>query len=126
MGRPGMTGMPWVEPTTNWRRNWMIIEKHRTDHRPVQNRARAWRLMLGSALLSCVPLAAPFPAHAETLMDAVESAYATNPTLVEQRYRQKSTNETYVQTRGQYGPTVSITGTLDSSTTDRMSRGWKA
>jgi len=55
--------------------------------------------------------AAAWPAgllHAETLMDAVEAAYATNPTLVEQRYRQKSTNETYVQTRAQYGPTLSL------------------
>jgi len=51
------------------------------------------------------------PAMAETLMDAVESAYANNPTLVAQRYRQKSTNENYVQTRGQYGPTVSVSAT---------------
>ncbi|KQX22744.1 MULTISPECIES: TolC family outer membrane protein [unclassified Sphingomonas] len=85
----------------------MIIEKHRTDHRQIQNRARAWRLMLGSALLLC---ASP-PVHAETLMDAVEAAYARNPTLVEQRYRQKSVNENYVQTRGQYGPTLSLNAT---------------
>ncbi|ABQ70353.1 type I secretion outer membrane protein, TolC family [Rhizorhabdus wittichii RW1] len=102
-----MTGMPRVEPSANWRRIRMIFEKQRTDHRPAHLRARARRLMLGSVLLACLP---SLPAHAETLMDAVESAYATNPTLVEQRYRQKSTNETYVQTRGQYGPTVSITG----------------
>lgn len=44
-------------------------------------------------------------------MDAVDAAYATNPTLTESRYRQKATNETYVQTRGQYGPTVALNGT---------------
>ncbi|WP_066968190.1 TolC family outer membrane protein [Rhizorhabdus dicambivorans] len=48
------------------------------------------------------------PATAETLMDAVEAAYARNPALVEQRYRQKGTNEQYVQTRAQYGPSISI------------------
>jgi outer membrane protein/S-layer protein transport system outer membrane protein len=62
--------------------------------------------VLGLALANCSSALS-----AETLMDAVESAYATNPTLVEQRFRQKATNETYVQTRGQYGPTVSVTAT---------------
>jgi outer membrane protein len=106
-----MKGMPWVEPSANWRHFWMIFETHRIDHRPVQRRARAWRLMLGSAICLC----AQPPAHAETLMDAVEAAYLSNPTLVEQRYRQKSTNETYVQTRGQYGPTVSVSATATYS-----------
>ena len=51
----------------------------------------------------------PAPAPPETLMDAVNAAYDNNPTLAEQRYRQKSTNESYVQTRAQYGPSVSAT-----------------
>ncbi|WP_340316750.1 TolC family outer membrane protein [Rhizorhabdus argentea] len=68
-------------------------------------------LMFGAAFL----LHAAVPASAETLMDAVEAAYGNNPTLVAQRYRQKSTNENYVQTRAQYGPTVSLqaAGTYD-------------
>ncbi len=42
-------------------------------------------------------------------MDAVDAAYGTNPTLVQQRYRQQSTNESFVQTRAQYGPSLSLT-----------------
>ena len=56
-------------------------------------------------------LVASAAGQAETLIDAVNAAYATNPTLTESRYRQKSTNETYVQTRGQYGPTIALNGT---------------
>lgn len=55
--------------------------------------------------------AAPSGAATETLMDAVEAAYANNPTLAQQRFRQMSTNENYVQTRSQYGPTLSASTT---------------
>ena len=44
--------------------------------------------------------------HAETLADAVASAYDRNPQLVQQRYLQKARDESYVQARAQYGPTV--------------------
>lgn len=64
-------------------------------------------------------LGASGAAAAETLMDAVEAAYANNPTLVEQRYRQKSTNESYVQARAQYGPTLSIGATARYDYSDR-------
>lgn len=66
---------------------------------------------MAGSLLGLTFATAPSIAMAETLMDAVEAAYATNPTLVEQRFRQKSTNEAYVQTRGQYGPTISVSAT---------------
>jgi outer membrane protein/S-layer protein transport system outer membrane protein len=89
--------------------NWMILIRQRSTRRFPQAAGRT-RLMAGSLLgLSLATCASPV--SAETLMDAVESAYATNPTLVEQRFRQKATNESYVQTRGQYGPTVSLTAT---------------
>ena len=45
-------------------------------------------------------------ARGESLKDALALAYAHNPTLVAQRYTQKSIDENYVQTRAQYGPTL--------------------
>ena len=44
--------------------------------------------------------------HAETLADAVASAYDRDPQLVQQRYLQKARDESYVQARAQYGPNV--------------------
>lgn len=79
---------------------WMIFDIDPT----IAHRSRLTPLLLCASVLCLAP-----PARAETLMDAVEAAYANNPTLVAQRYRQQSTNETYVQTRAQYGPTVSVT-----------------
>jgi outer membrane protein len=75
------------------------------DHKGVSRLSGHRLLLLGAAAL----MAAPVPAAAETLMDAVAAAYAGNPTLVAQRYRQKSINENYVQTRAQYGPSLSVT-----------------
>ena len=43
---------------------------------------------------------------AETLADAIASAYDRNPQLVQERYLQKARDEGYVQARAQYGPTV--------------------
>jgi TolC family type I secretion outer membrane protein len=47
--------------------------------------------------------------RAESLADALALAYANNPTLVAQRYTQKTIDENYVQTRSQYGPTLNST-----------------
>lgn len=55
-----------------------------------------------AALALCVPAAT----SAETLADAIASAYDRNPQLVQQRYLQKARDEGYVQARAQYGPTV--------------------
>lgn len=46
-------------------------------------------------------------ARAESLSDALALAYAQNPTLLTQRYTQKTIDENYVQARSQYGPTLS-------------------
>ncbi len=111
MGRPGMNDMPWLEPPAQWAENWMIFDIDRTGKGSGRSKPRLMPLLLaGVALFSTAA-----PSAAETLMDAVEAAYARNPTLVAQRYRQKSTNETYVQTRAQYGPTISVNGTASYS-----------
>lgn len=66
------------------------------------------------ALLGGLALA-PHPASAETLAEAVAAAYARNPVMNEQRFRQKANDEGYVQARGAYGPQLSaeITGTKE-------------
>lgn len=84
----------------------MIFDIVSIDNKPGRQGHR-FALMFGAAFL----LHSAGPASAETLMDAVEAAYGNNPTLVAQRYRQKSTNENYVQTRAQYGPQVSLNAT---------------
>lgn len=61
--------------------------------------------MLWAPVLS---LMLPQAAQGESLAEAMRKAYANNPNLREQRLRQKSVNEDYVQTRAQYGPSVSL------------------
>lgn len=50
-------------------------------------------------LAACAGLAALAPAHAETLRDAIEAAYAGNPTLMAARARQDALAETPEQAR---------------------------
>ncbi|WP_269716405.1 TolC family outer membrane protein [Caulobacter sp. NIBR2454] len=52
-------------------------------------------------------------AHAETLAEAIALAYQTNPTLQGQRANQRALDESYVQARTGYRPTVS--GALGAS-----------
>lgn len=113
-----MKGMPWWEPSGDSAALRMIIGKHRTGKRPGRDRLRHLPMLLGvaAAALSTAPI------RAETLMDAVEAAYATNPTLVEQRFRQQATNETYVQTRAQYGPSVALEAVGTYQYQERRSR----
>jgi len=94
--------------------NWMTFDIDPIGKISDRKRHRLALLLSAAALLH-----AAAPASAETLMDAVEAAYARNPTLVEQRYRQKSTNESYVQTRSLYGPTLSIQATGNYDYTNR-------
>lgn len=68
-------------------------------------------VLLPVVLLAAVLLAVacpPAPAGAETLADAVALAYANSPVLNEQRFRLKTLDEQYVQSRGQYGPQLSL------------------
>lgn len=53
-------------------------------------------------------LCVPATTSAETLADAIASAYDHNPQLVQQRYLQKARDEGVVQARSQYGPNVSV------------------
>ena len=57
------------------------------------------------------------PAAAETLADAIAMAYETNPVLAAQRATQRALDETYVQARSGWRPTLSATGTTNYSDT---------
>ena len=57
---------------------------------------------------ACMALAAP--ARAETLAEAIALAYQTNPTLLAQRATQRALDETYVQARAGWRPTVQLSG----------------
>jgi outer membrane protein len=52
--------------------------------------------------------AAAAPAWSETLADAVALAYETNPTLQAQRATQRALDETYVQARSGWRPTLNL------------------
>ena len=62
------------------------------------------------AILAVLLAAAPSMGHAETLMDAIQMAYDSNPDLRAQRAGLGATNEGYVQAKSGYGPQVSVTG----------------
>jgi outer membrane protein len=51
----------------------------------------------------------PLSAQAETLSDALRSTYETNPVLLSQQATQRATDETYVQARAGWRPTISVT-----------------
>ncbi|HEY8571065.1 TolC family outer membrane protein [Phenylobacterium sp.] len=51
------------------------------------------------------------PAAAETLADAIAMAYETNPVLASQRATQRALDETYVQARSGWRPTLNFTST---------------
>jgi len=64
---------------------------------------------LAIALSSLVAL--PSAARAETLAEALASAYATNPTLLAERARLRSIDEDAAQARSEWRPTVTINTT---------------
>src|SRR4051812_11057376 len=64
----------------------------------------------------CAGLAgAAIPASAETLADAIALAYQNNPTLQAQRQTQKALDETWVQARSGWRPTLNFTGSWSYS-----------
>jgi outer membrane protein len=71
----------------------------------MSNRRRA--LWSGAALALVLSFAAG-SAMAETLADAIALAYETNPTLQAQRANQRALDETYVQARSAYRPTLDV------------------
>jgi len=66
-----------------------------------------------AAAVSVLALTMAASVQAESLNDAIALAYAQNPTLQRSRAAQRATDETYVQTRSQLGPSLSA----DASTT---------
>ncbi|MFT4075404.1 MAG: TolC family outer membrane protein [Asticcacaulis sp.] len=60
-----------------------------------------------AAAVSMLALGMVASVQAETLNDAIAMAYAQNPTLLRSRATQRATDEGYVQTRSQLGPSVS-------------------
>src|SRR6185503_11860479 len=65
------------------------------------------------------------PASAETLADAIALAYQNNPTLQAQRATQRALDETYVQARTGWRPTLGAQGSIrySESRTPRFARG---
>lgn len=65
------------------------------------------------------------PAAAQTLADAIAMAYQSNPTLQAQRATQKALDETYVQSRAGWRPTLNVTSAAvyNTSSTPSAARG---
>jgi outer membrane protein len=72
-----------------------------------------------STALAAIAVLAVGAARAETLADAVATAYQSNPTLQQQRASQRALDETYVQAIDGYNPTLNLVGTVttDSNNT---------
>lgn len=66
--------------------------------------------LLAATVCAAVAGASAFPASAETLADAIALAYQNNPTLQAQRATQRALDETYVQARSGWRPTLTLSG----------------
>ena len=73
-------------------------------------RGRLLAAIFTKGLVGGLAVALAAPARAETLADAIALAYETNPTLQAQRASQRALDETYVQARSGWRPTVSLSG----------------
>lgn len=74
---------------------------------------RAWfGYMLAASAL------APFAAQADTLEEALTSAYATNPTLEAARAQTRQADESWAQARAGFLPQIAVTGALSTRDTD--------
>lgn len=78
-------------------------------------------LIRGGSWLAIMLAVLPGVGRAETLADAVNAAYATNPTLGAERARQRTYDEDYVQARAAFSPSLSLTG-QDSDSFHRIGR----
>jgi outer membrane protein len=74
------------------------------------HRARAASSCAARALLAGVLASAPLGARAESLLDAIQMAYATNPDFRAAQKGLAATGEGVDQARAQFGPQVSVTG----------------
>ncbi len=76
---------------------------------------RMTAIKCGIAAISLMAATFTSMAQAESLKDAIAMAYAQNPTLQRSRATQRATDESYVQTRSSFGPTVSVSATASYS-----------
>ena len=67
-------------------------------------------ILLAGACAALAAAALASDAGAETLADAIALAYQTNPTLLAQRAAQRVLDESYVQARSGWNPTLSLQG----------------
>jgi len=72
--------------------------------------------LAAAVAVSVLPLMMGAAVQAETLKDAIAMAYAQNPTLARERAAQRGTDETYVQARSGFGPSVSASGSSTYAT----------
>lgn len=70
---------------------------------------------MGAAALGVVLSLAAGAACAESLADAIELAYRTNPALQQQRAQQRATDEEYVQAQAGFRPTINADATTTYS-----------
>src|SRR5687767_13067605 len=74
-----------------------------------------FRGRLLAATVCAGALAGAPPASAETLADAIALAYQNNPTLLAQRAAQRALDETYVQARTGWRPTLNFSASASGS-----------
>ena len=79
---------------------------------PKRSRSQVAALIQAGAVAGLVLLAlsAPGPARAQTLQDALTSAYNTNPQLLAERATLRATDENVPQALANWRPTVQVTG----------------
>ena len=71
-----------------------------------------------AALFGVVLAIAPAAARPETLTDAIQMAYTTNPAFKSEQATLAATNEGYAQARSNFGPQVSVTGGVEYQSAD--------
>ncbi|MEM8785929.1 MAG: TolC family outer membrane protein [Pseudomonadota bacterium] len=76
----------------------------------LEKRAARLRSLAGASVIG-LALALPQPAVAQTLMEALVSAYETNPTLLAERADLRATDENVPQAKAGWRPTVTVEGT---------------
>lgn len=81
------------------------------------------RMAIPAFAAAGLTLAMPAPVQAETLQEALASAYANNPTLQAQRAQLRATDEGVAEARSGWRPTVSATGQVGVSETDSSVSG---
>lgn len=74
-----------------------------------------------AALGAAVALASAAPCAAETLAEAIAYAYDSNPTLVSQRAQLQATDETYVQAKAGFRPTITAQASTNYTKSPQLS-----